>query len=148
MIPSLTPQGFLPPGIHEASWDEVETRFGHTPWRRRLLQGLRAAARSLAGAGCRTLYLDGSYVSAKQDPSDFDGCWEESGVNPALLDPVLLTFANGRAAQKTKYLGELFPASIPAEPRPPYRVFLDFFQRDEDDNPKGILSIDLVRYKP
>lgn len=148
MIPPLTADGLLPPGAHDASWQEVEDRFGTTPWRRRLLLGLREAALSLAGAGCRTLYLDGSFVSAKSDPGDFDGCWDETGVDPSRLDPVLLSFANGRAAQKAKYLGELFPASVTAESGPPFRVFLDFFQEDQDGRPKGILSIDLVRYHP
>ena len=43
---------------------------------------------------------------------DFDACWEEVGVAPELLDPVLLQFDAGRVAQKARYLGELFPASF------------------------------------
>lgn len=148
MIPLHTPQGYLPPGVHETSWDEIETRFGTTRWRRRLLEGCRRAAQSLAGAGCRTLYLDGSFVTAKEEPGDFDGCWDTGGVDPYRLDPILLTFDNQRAAQKAKYHGELFPATARAESTPSFRVFLDFFQRDEDDRPKGILSIDLTRYQP
>lgn len=55
-----------------------------------------------------------------------------------------LNFANRRAAQKAKYLGELFPAQVQAESRFPYRIFLDFFQTDKDTgNPKGIVAIDL-----
>lgn len=148
MIPPLTPDGLLPPGVHDTSWDELTDRFGTTRWRRQLIEGCRQAARSLAGAGCKTLYLDGSFVTEKEEPGDFDGCWDERGVDPSRLDPVLLRFDNGRAAQKAKYLGELFPASATADPMPPFRAFLDFFQRDKDDRPKGILSIDLVRYQP
>lgn len=41
MIPPFDKRGNLPPGIHKASWSEIEARFGTTPWRRFLLVGLR-----------------------------------------------------------------------------------------------------------
>ncbi len=56
------------------------------------------------------MYLDGSFVSGKGDPADFDGCWDLDGVDLELLDAVLKTFDDGRRAQKEKYGGELFPA--------------------------------------
>ena len=117
-------------------------RFDNNPWRQRITTGLRAALDSLKGAGCRTVYLNGSFVTSKELPNDYDGCWEEDGVNPTLLDPVLLTFDSGRAAQKAKYMGELFPASTPADPRG--LSFLEFFQTDKDTGrDKGIIAIDL-----
>ena len=62
--------------------------------------------------------------------------------NPTALDPVLLTFDEGRAAQKAKYMGELFPASIAAHTDG--LSFLKFFQTDkETGRPKGIVAIDL-----
>ena len=69
---------------------------------------------SLRRAGCRTVYVDGRFVTDKEVPNDFDVCWEEAGAVPELLDPVLLRFDAGRAAQKARYLGELFPASMGA----------------------------------
>ena len=68
-------------GIHLATWGEVTTRFGNTPWRRQLLYGLGMAINSLRRAGCRTVYIDGSFVTSKEIPNDFDACWEE-GVVP------------------------------------------------------------------
>jgi len=44
--------GNLPPGIHEATWDELVQRYGYTAQRGGLLSGLRAALESLARAGC------------------------------------------------------------------------------------------------
>jgi hypothetical protein len=58
-------------------------------------------------AGCRRVYIDGSFVTAKNGPNDFDACWEADGVNPDLLDPTLLTWRDHRAAQKAKFGGEL-----------------------------------------
>ena len=97
---------------------------------------------NLESAGCRTVYLNGSFVTRKAMPNDFDACWEETGVDPTALDPVLLTFDPGRVAQKAKFLGELFPASIIADTNG--LSFLEFFQTDkETGRPKGILAIDL-----
>ena len=107
-----------------------------------LLSGIRAALENLRDAGCKTAYIDGSFVTDKVHPNDFDACWEEEGVDPLLLDPVLLTFDAGRATQKAKYYGELFPASIGADSEG--MSFLEFFQVDRNSGePKGIVAIDL-----
>ena len=144
MIPQFDADGLLPPGIHWATWDEVTATFGNTPWRRRLLYGLDMAIDSLRRAGCRTVYIDGSFVTSKEVPNDFDACWEEAGVEPEFLDPVLLQFDAGRAAQKARYLGELFPASLGATVEG--ISFLEFFQTDrETGGGKGIVAVDLGR---
>ena len=120
---------------------------GTTTHRRRLLHGLRAALKALRAAGCKTVYVDGSFVTAKVSPGDFDDCWDISGVNPDLLDEVLLTFDGGRAAQKAKYGGELFPAQMGEGGSG--LTFLEFFQVDKErGNPKGIVALDLRRWKP
>ncbi|MHB8620801.1 MAG: DUF6932 family protein [Chloroflexota bacterium] len=92
-------------------------------------------------ADCRRVYVNGSFVTAKEEPGDFDGCWEAAGVDPARLDPVLLDFSDQRNAQKEKFGGELFVASGPADGAG--RQFLDFFQQDRDGRPKGIVAIDV-----
>ncbi len=142
MIPEFSDSGLLPPGIYWVSWSEMFERFSHSPRRRMLLDGLFAALQSLKIAGCQTLYVDGSFVTAKEDPNDYDACWEEAGVDPDVLDPVLLTFDAGRKAQKDKYLGELFPVSAVADSQG--SSFLEFFQTDrETGQRKGIIAIDL-----
>ena len=141
MIPQLDADGLLLSGIHWVTWDEVTAVFGSTPWRRHLLAGLEMAMESLRRAGCRTVYIDGSFVTSKE-PNDFDACWEEAGVAPELLDPVLLRFDGGRAEQKGRYLGELFPASIGATVDG--TSFRDFFQMDRaTGRTKGIVAVDL-----
>ncbi len=106
------------------------------------MAGFGAALENLKSAGCRAVYLDGSFVTIKVIPNDYDACWNEDGVDPYLLDPVLLTFDAGRAAQKAKYMGELFPASVIANAGG--LSFLDFFQTDkETGDPKGIVAIGL-----
>ena len=93
MIPALDPStGNLPPGEHLAAWVDVVERFGTTPWRRQLLEGLERALRDLRAAGCKRAYIDGSFITTKEHPGDF-------------------------------------------------------FQRDRDGNPKGIIVIDLEDFQ-
>jgi len=88
--------------------------------------------------------VNGSFITAKEFPNDYDGCWDSTGVIGALVDPVLLDFSNDRAAQKAKYFGELFLCRDIAQPAAPHRIFLEFFQHDRDtDEPKGIVGFDL-----
>jgi hypothetical protein len=101
-----------------------------------LLAGLWRALEALEAAGCKRAYLNGSFVTDKQAPGDFDGCWEAAGVDPAALDPVLLDFSNRRASQKARFGGELFIAAQAASPAG--TLFLDFFQQDKSTGqPKG-----------
>lgn len=142
MLPDFEESGNLPPGIHEATWDEIAARYGTTSHRRNLLDGLEHALQALRHAGCRQAYIDGSFVTAKTDPSDFDVCLEESNVDPLLLDRVLMDFSDSRRAQKQRFGGELFPATMPAGPG--YADFLDYFQRESgSETRKGIVAIDL-----
>jgi hypothetical protein len=144
VIPDFDSNGLLPPGIHEASWKEFVERFGKSPHRRLLIAGLRSALDALRTAGCETAYLNGSFVTAKEVPGDFDGCWDVKNVDSTRLDPVLLTFDRGRVTQKAKYLGELFPASTTESGSG--RTFLDFQQIDKDTgDAKGIVALDLRR---
>lgn len=112
--------------------------------RQELLAGLKRACEVLKQAGCDTIYIDGSYVTNKEFPGDFDVCWKDDNVDLKLLldlDPVLLNFSQKRAAQKAKYGGELFLASTIADAQG--QTFLEFFQKDRNGNPKGIVEIHL-----
>lgn len=146
MIPTLitlpnSPWKVLPQGIHKTTLAEVHATFATTTHRRQLFNGLVKAAGALAFAGGENLYVDGSFVTGKPKPNDFDGCWDPTGINPTLLDPVLLDFTNKRQNQKIKYGGELFPSVAIASPATSY---LDFFQIDRHSGlVKGILLIDL-----
>jgi uncharacterized protein DUF6932 len=63
-------------------------------------------------------------------------------VDPDLLDPVLLTVANRREAQKAAFGGELFPAESAADPHG--TRFLEYFQQDRlTGERKGIVALDL-----
>ncbi|MUH01066.1 hypothetical protein F7734_55915 [Scytonema sp. UIC 10036] len=148
MIPEFDENGNLPPGIYLIEWEEFDERFNYNLTRQRLINGLELAMTHLKAVGCRKIYINGSFVSSKPKPGDFDACWEENGVDIKelkFLAPTLYNFALQRADQKIKYRGEIFPANYPAnESATPY---IDFFQFDTRTNiRKGIIAIDLARW--
>lgn len=132
----------LPPGIHLATWSELVERFGTNERRCVILAGLLRALQALKAAGCQRAFIDGSFITSKEVPGDFDGCWDDDGVDFDALDPVLLDFYGHREAQKAKFKGELFIATTPADELG--TLFLDFFQLDRDGRSKGIIQIDLM----
>jgi hypothetical protein len=141
MIPPFdTNTGRLPEGIHEASWDEIVQRFGWNQRRRRLLEGLAEAIELLAQAGCRRLWLNGSFVTAKDEPGDFDACWDIESVDLDAIHPVLLDLSSGRAEQKRRFGGELFPNIIESGSG---LVLTEFFQNDLDVGRNGIVVIEI-----
>lgn len=86
---------------------------GTTPHRLSLIAGLKAAMEQLQDAGCQIVYVDGSFVTHKIVPGDFDACWEVNEVDMDKLKkiaPALLDFSDKRKAQKAQYSGEFFPA--------------------------------------
>ena len=140
MLPPPDPaSGNLPPGIHEASWDESVERFGRTVHRRELLRGLYEAMLALRAAGCQRLYLNGSFVTEKAVPGDFDGCWEMAGVDfewLSELEPALLDWSDRRAAQKARFGGELFIAEAIADTLG--TEYLEFFSGHLSANPREL----------
>jgi hypothetical protein len=92
------------------------------------------------------VYIDGSFVTVKREPGDYDACWDIEGVDLESLDSVFLDFSDARGAQKRKYLGEFFPAQMPEGASG--KLFLDFFQIEkETGKPKGVVGLKLQEEK-
>jgi len=143
MIPDLVdiggPWKVLPPGVHFATLKEIEERFAISDHRKYLFSGFRKGVLSLHKAGCRKIFLDGSFVTEKPIPADFDVCWDTMGVDISKLDTVFLDFSDGRKKQKERFQGEFFPANRIADGN---CFFFDFFQIDKyTGNAKGIICI-------
>jgi hypothetical protein len=142
VLPEFTAAGLLPPGVHRASWAELCLRFGWNSRREWLLAGLLRLATNLRDAGATTVWLDGSFVTTKPEPGDFDGTWDPSTADLRRVDPILLDpqdLGTGRMRQKLKYGGELIPGREGATGK----SFVEFFQETRDGQPKGIVLLDL-----
>lgn len=74
-IPDFRDDGWLPEGHHAATWDEIADALGGEPSsvRATVLAGLLAWRDAVRVKGLSGLViLDGSFVSAKPNPGDFD----------------------------------------------------------------------------
>ena len=73
MIPPVDEHGYLPPGIHPATLDEVEARFGcESELRRVQMESLRWLADLARRAGVVRLIINGSFVTDVIEPKDVD----------------------------------------------------------------------------
>ena len=141
-----TDDGYLEPGIHYMTWEKFYNEFCFSLKRELLLEGLERAIKVLTQCGCTELYVDGSFVTRKLEPTDYDACWEGDleavAAKMQVYEPVFLDFTNGRKKQKLKYFGEIFPAEITADSKG--TLYLDFFQQIRfSEDKKGIVAIKL-----
>lgn len=73
MIPPFEENGYLPPGIHVASIDEIDERFGsESDLRRAQMQSLRWLVDIAMRAGVQRLVINGSFVTDAYEPNDVD----------------------------------------------------------------------------
>jgi hypothetical protein len=147
VIPAFNDKGCLPPGIHDASWDEFNERFATTPHRRQLVMLMAGLIRHLKSVGCAALYVDGSFVTSKDRPNDYDACWDVSGVKAERVDPDLLQFDHAAKARTAeRYGGDIRPDVF--SPTEMDATYLQFFQIDRDGDSKGIVKLRLAEIEP
>jgi len=73
MLPEFDERGYLPPGLHRATLDEVEQRFGRQSEIRRVqVDSLRWLVDLAKQAGVRRLVVNGSFVTDISEPNDVD----------------------------------------------------------------------------
>lgn len=135
MIPSFDSNGYLPPGIHEATLAQIEKRYAYTNKRKWLFEGLKKLVNTLSPAGCKTIYLNGSYITNKIEPNDYDATWEYEGVDNT-IDP-LLRDEMDLDIIKRKYGGDVFCRMAECFD------YLVYFQTDFMGIRKGIIKISL-----
>lgn len=131
------------------TWQEFTKTYGSNKHRTALIQGMKAALNLLKTAGCKTIYMDGSFVTnpnVEPYPGDYDACFVLNEISEGrALDPVfrLQGAALDTETQKARFGGEFYPAEIPSFTG---ERMLDFFQTDkETGRPKGIVVLDIRR---
>ena len=73
MIPPFNNDGYLPPGIHPATLDEIAERFGSESELRRVqMESIRWMVEIAAKAGVRRIVLNGSFATDEYEPNDVD----------------------------------------------------------------------------
>ena len=142
MIPPFSVDGYLPEGLYLATETQVAFRFGTlNNRRRRLILRVRRWVLLARQVGAVRLLIDGSFVTAKDEPNDIDAevllppNFEqqiERGIEAALeLEEMLLT----------RRPEEIFAAEDEID----WNEWVEFFSRtrENDGSRKGIVEIEL-----
>ena len=131
MIPPFEDNGYLPPGIHAATLDEVEARFGRESEVRRVqVESLRWLIELATRAGVERIILNGSFVTDIIEPNDVD-C--------ALL--IRADFpADWEAAEELS--GGLPFLDLELVELPQFTILVEqIFSSDRDTEPKGVVEL-------
>jgi hypothetical protein len=73
MIPPFDENGYLPSGIHKATLEEVDARFGRdSEIRRAQMESLRWLVDLARDAGLQRLVINGSFTTDAHEPNDVD----------------------------------------------------------------------------
>jgi hypothetical protein len=73
VIPHLNDDGYLPPGIHPATLEEIAERFGQESELRQVqMESLRWLVDLARRAGVLRIVVNGSFVTDKLEPNDVD----------------------------------------------------------------------------
>ena len=145
-IPSFRDDGWLPEGHHAATWEEIADTLGGEPdsIRAKVFAGLlawRDAVRAKRLSGL--VILDGSFVSAKPDPGDFDllFVYDVASEEVRDRDPKARELLDMMLC-KTRYGGDVVTFSENTA-----RQYPQFFPLDTFDlvkvtmRPKGVLEV-------
>ncbi|WP_439695773.1 DUF6932 family protein [Mucilaginibacter sp. AW1-7] len=146
MIPAFTNEGILPAGEHDTTLDDFRSRFVYNSVRAKIYAGFLVLINDLRDINCQVIYVDGSFVTDKEEPGDVDVCWSENAnVDWDYIDshhPIILDMDYPRNRQQHRYCADVFPAEL-TEGSSGY-LFKDFFQFDKATNkPKGIIKINI-----
>ncbi len=72
-LPPFNYHGYLPEGIHDATWQQLRERFVFNPKRTHLWERLeRFHQWSSATSAFAFLYIDGGFIASKAEPEDID----------------------------------------------------------------------------
>ncbi|HXG67302.1 MAG TPA: hypothetical protein VNO70_19520 [Blastocatellia bacterium] len=146
-IPASDENGFLPPGVHDCSLEEVRERFGAfqmSDQRCRLFEKLNAFIQDVRFTGIVTaIVIDGSFVTDKHTPNDIDLILILSGEYNFHDDPGVMEYniLSSRRV-RSRYGFDIFVAR---ENSREYGEYLEFFQqaRGQPGSRKGVLRVEV-----
>ena len=131
MIPPLNEHGHLPPGVHAATLDDVDARFGRESEVRRVqMESLRWLVDLARRSGVRRIVVNGSFVTDKVEPNDVDCV--------LLIGP---DFPHDSAAEAELLAGLPFINMELVDPRAFQQFTERTFATDRNLVPKGMVEV-------
>lgn len=131
MIPPFDEHGYLPPGVHPATPEEVELRFGRQSEVREVeMDSLRWLVALARKAGISRLVVNGSFVTDIDEPNDVDCV--------LLIGP---EFPRDREAERELLAGLPF-LEIQVVQQARFSMLVErFFATDRRMQPKGMIEV-------
>ncbi len=132
--------GILDSGIHKMTWKEFYGFFSFSPKRKELLDGLEQVLEILREIENIRIYIDGSFVTSKLEPGDWDACFD---CLPSQIDVLKEKYPLfDIKEQKKLYGGELYFANTCTDAGRSVS-FLNFFQlrKEKTTLKKGIVEL-------
>lgn len=147
-IPSFRSDNWLPEGHHAATWEEIEAVFAGEPdsirrtvWTRLLAWRDAARAKGLSGR----VILNGSFISAKETPGDFDLLFLYDAPSESIVSQDADALALiGPLRCKAAFGGDVFACSASMAENYPQFFATDTFDNIKFTNQKkGVVEVDL-----
>lgn len=131
MIPAFDENGYLPPGVHRATIDEVESRFGLSSELRKVqMESLCWLMELVRRSGVSRLIVNGSFATDVYEPNDVDCA--------LLIGP---GFPREQAAEDELIAGLPF-LDINLMDEADFELLVaQFFATDRNAVPKGVVEI-------
>jgi hypothetical protein len=147
-LPSFNRYGELPSGIYHLSVNTFLEQFASASQsnrRLRLARGFLRQAGTLRSCGCKQILLGGSFITTKSSPGDFDGAWNNEGVDEnklRRLEPRLLMERREDAdSLASESGGALAPWNPCAVGSPGFAEYLRY--DDRTGRKKGLVLVEL-----
>ena len=145
-LPAFRDDNWLPEGHYSTDWDETSAVFGGEPNSKRaqVLSNLLEWRDSVRAQGLTgLLILDGSFISAKPEPGDFDTLFIlDAGMETRLAQDVEAALLVNYNYCKQRGWGDIFMFSEIAVRRFPAMCRLDGFDHDKvTKQAKGVVEV-------
>jgi hypothetical protein len=143
MLPALNGEGDLPPGVHVATWAEIERRFGSGSGAR---VGAMATLKHLHELALRTgalkaFYVFGSFASAAPSPRDIDLALVMDADFRLEDCPREARTLFSHADAEARYRASVFWLREGTLDKQAMREFLAAWQTKRDGSVRGILEV-------
>ena len=120
------------------TYGEFEKEFGFNESRTDKLKRVLLFLKILKSLGCASVYIAGSFVTSKEFPNDIDLCVDATNIDYLKLTKEYPEFLQTKGIEKIKkehsvHFAAFFDFGS--------TEILDWFKKDRDDNPRGLVKI-------
>jgi predicted nucleotidyltransferase len=125
---------------YQLSYEQFKKEFGFNESRKGKLKRVLLFLKIFQSLGCTDVYIVGSFVSKKDFPNDIDVCIDITNIDLINFTKDYPEFLQSKGIDKIKQEhGVHFAAFFDFGSRD----ILDWFRKDRDNNPRGLVKINL-----